>query len=56
MLFGQQLLFATEEATLILLVPRFGYITPKKGDFQYALQRTGERKNSDKTLKSRLVF
>ena len=43
MLFGHQLPFASEEATLILLVPRFGYITPKNGDFQYALPRTGER-------------
>ena len=35
--------FATEEATLLSLVPLFGYVTPKNGNFQYALPMTGER-------------
>ena len=43
LLFGKHLPFVTEEATSISLVPRYGYITPKNRNFQYALPMTGER-------------
>ena len=43
LLFGKHLPFVTEEATSISLVPRFGYITPKNRNFQYALPMNGER-------------
>ena len=55
LLFGQQLPFTTEEAILILLVARFGYLTPKNVDFQFELPRTGE-KTQIKQLHKRLVF
>ena len=43
LLFGKQLPFATEEATVISLVPRFGYISLKNRNFQYTPPMTVER-------------